>query len=72
MKKEAFPAPDKNGIIKALPNTLSEENIQRLKKFRTFMFLYDFIQDYFVRPFFHKTDPKRHHETNGGVLYFTA
>ncbi len=62
MKKEILPAPDKNGIIKALPNELSEENIQKLKKFGTFMFLYDFVQDYFVRPFLHKADQKRHHE----------
>jgi len=62
MKKEILPAPDKYGIIKALPSELSEENIQKLKKFGTFMFLYDFIQDYFVRPFLHKANPKRHHE----------
>ena len=48
MEKINLPAPDKYGIIKALPNELSEGNIQKLKKFGTFMFLYDLIQDYFV------------------------
>ncbi len=62
MEKEILPLPDKNGIIKALPGELSEENMQRLKKFGVFMFLYDFAQDHFVRPRIHKADPKRHHE----------
>jgi ubiquinone/menaquinone biosynthesis C-methylase UbiE len=54
--------PDKNGIINALPNELSEENRQRLKEFGTFMFIYDFAQVYFVRPRIHKADPQRHRE----------
>ena len=62
MKKEMFPPPDKNGIIKALPSELSEQNIQRLNKFGAFMFLYDFAQDHFVRPRLHKADPQRHRE----------
>ena len=62
MKKEVLPLPDKNGIIIALPDQLSKENIRKLKKFGTFMFLYDYIQDYFVRPFIHKADAKRHHQ----------
>ena len=62
MRKVNLPAPDKNGIIKALPKELSEENIYRLRKFGAFMFLYDFIQEHLVRPFLHKADSKRHHE----------
>jgi ubiquinone/menaquinone biosynthesis C-methylase UbiE len=62
MDKEILPSPDKNGIIKALPPELSEENLLRLKKFGFLMFLYDFAQDQFVRPRLHKADPQRHHE----------
>ena len=57
-----LPSPDKNGIIKALPDELSEQNIQRINKFGAFMFLYDFAQDHFVRPRLHKADPQRHRE----------
>lgn len=57
-----LPSPDKNGIIKALPDKLSEQNIQRINKFGAFMFLYDFAQDHFVRPRLHKADPQRHRE----------
>ncbi len=62
MDKETFTPPDKNGIIKALPPELSEENLLRLKKFGFLMFLYDFAQDYFVRPRLHKADSQRHHQ----------
>ncbi len=62
MEKVILPLPDKNGIIKALPCELSEENILRLKKFGFLMFLYDFAQDQFVRPRLHKADPQRHRE----------
>jgi ubiquinone/menaquinone biosynthesis C-methylase UbiE len=62
MEKTILSLPDKNGIIKALPPELSEENILRLKKFGFLMFLYDFAQDQFVRPRLHKADPQRHHE----------
>jgi len=57
-----LPVPDRNGIIKALPVELSEENRKRLSKFGVFMFLYDFVQYHFVRPHLHKADPKRHSE----------
>ena len=57
MEKEMLPQPDKNGIIKSLPDKLSEQNIQRINKFGAFMFLYDFAQDHFVRPRLHKADP---------------
>jgi len=57
-----LPQPDKNGIIKALPDELSEQNIQRINKFGAFMFLYDFVQEHFVRPRLHKADPQRHRE----------
>jgi ubiquinone/menaquinone biosynthesis C-methylase UbiE len=62
LEKEVLPSPDKNGIIKALPDKLSEQNIQRINKFGAFMFLYDFAQDHFVRPRLHKADPQRHQE----------
>lgn len=62
MVKVIRPQPDKHGIIKALPEKLSEQNIQRLNKFGAFMFLYDFIQDHFVRPHLHKADPQKHRE----------
>ena len=62
MEKETLPLPDKNGIIKVLPHGLSEVNTLRLKKFGAFMILYDFAQDYFVRPRLHKADPQRHRE----------
>jgi len=62
LEKEMLPQPDKNGIIKALPDELSEQNIQRINKFGAFMFLYDFVQEHFVRPRLHKADPQRHRE----------
>ena len=62
MGKSKLPQPDKNGIIKALPDKLSEQNMKRINKFSTFMFLYDFVQDHFVRPHLHKADPKKHRE----------
>ena len=76
MDKETFTPPDKNGIIKALPPELSEENLLRLKKFGFLMFLYDFAQDYFVRPRLHKADSQRHHQIlndliSQGVQLFT-
>ena len=57
-----LPQPDKNGIIKALPDELSEQNIQMINNFGAFMFLYDFVQEHFVRPRLHKADPQRHRE----------
>jgi len=41
---------------------LEKENIQRINKFGAFMFLYDFVQEHFVRPRLHKADPQRHRE----------
>ena len=60
MVNESIPVADRNGIVKALPDELSEENRKRLSKFGIFMFLYDFVQYHFVRPRLHKADPKRH------------
>ena len=62
MDRTTLPAPDQNGIIPALPENLSEANCQKLRKFGTFMFLYDLIQDHFVRPYIHKASAKRHHQ----------
>lgn len=60
MKQNNLPIADKNGIIQALSEDLSRVNKKRLNKFGTFMFIYDFVQDYWVRPRLHKADPKKH------------
>ena len=62
MEQENLPPADKNGIIRALSPELSEENKNRLSKFGSFMVVYDFVQDHWVRPRIHKADPKRHHQ----------
>jgi len=62
MKRENLPIPDRNGIIRVLPKDLSEENSKRIVKFGTFMFVYDFVQDYWVRPRIHKASAKKHWE----------
>jgi ubiquinone/menaquinone biosynthesis C-methylase UbiE len=62
MGQDDFPLPDENGIIRALPKELSESNRKRISKFGAFMFLYDFIQNNWVRQRIHKSNPKRHHE----------
>lgn len=60
MQNMTLPSPDRYGIIRALPEKLSEANLQKQRKFGSFMFLYDFIQDYFVRPHIHKASAQRH------------
>jgi ubiquinone/menaquinone biosynthesis C-methylase UbiE len=62
MKRDNLPIPDRNGIIRVLPKDLSEENSKRIVKFGTFMFMYDFVQNYWVRPRIHKASAKRHWE----------
>ena len=62
MEQKILPSTDKNGIIQALPIELSKENVQRLKKFSSFMIFYDFVQNHFVRPRIHKADPQRHRQ----------
>lgn len=62
MEQNNLPTADRNGIIRALPESLSEENRKRISKFGTFMFMYDFIQENWVRPRIHKADPKRHRQ----------
>jgi ubiquinone/menaquinone biosynthesis C-methylase UbiE len=62
MEQHGFPAPDKSGIIRALPKELSEVNRKRISKFGTFMFMYDFVQNHWVRPRIHKANPKKHGE----------
>ena len=68
MDKTSLLEPDKNGIINVLSSDLSEENRQRLKKFGTFMFIYEFAQKFFVRPHIHKADPKRHKELLSALI----
>lgn len=62
MEQANLPKPDRNGIIRALPDDLSETNRKRIGKFGLFMFMYDAIQDYWVRPHIHHADPARHRE----------
>lgn len=68
MKRGTLPQPDKHGIIKALPESLSEQNRKRLKKFSAFMFLYDLVQNHFVRPHLHKADPQKHWEILNNLI----
>ena len=68
MDETNLPAPDKNGIIRALPEDLSEQNRSRMNKFGAFMTLYDFFQDRMVRPRIHKADPERHHRLMHDLL----
>lgn len=60
MMRKNLPLPDKKGIIIALPDAISETNRRRLRKFGFFMFLYDIIQNRFVRPYLHRADPMKH------------
>ena len=62
MSGTTLPPPDRSGIRRALPEKISEKNRRRLKKFATFMSLYEIIQDRFVRPRIHEADPGRHRE----------
>jgi ubiquinone/menaquinone biosynthesis C-methylase UbiE len=62
LKKAPLPAPDKNDIIDALPDDLSEANRKRLKKFGKSMVVYDFVQEHWVRPRIHMAVPRRHRE----------
>jgi ubiquinone/menaquinone biosynthesis C-methylase UbiE len=62
MKYDNLPSADRNGIIRALPKDLSEVNRKRISKFGFFMFLYDFVQNNWVRPRIHKANPKKHGE----------
>ena len=60
MRYQHFPPADRNGIIRILPDDLSEVNRRRIGKFSAFMFLYDVIQDRWIRPRIHKADPEKH------------
>ena len=68
MEPKTLPPPDEKGIIRALPKDLSEVNRKRISKFGIFMFMYDFVQDNWVRPRIHKADPRKHWETMQGVI----
>ncbi|MBN1627348.1 MAG: methyltransferase domain-containing protein, partial [Deltaproteobacteria bacterium] len=68
MKRDNLPLPDKNGIIRALPEDLSDKNRKRIGKFGAFMFLYDLLQDCWVRPRIHKADAGRHSEIMHEVI----
>ncbi len=60
--RDRLPAPDRYGIVRMLPDDLSETNRKRIAKFTAFMSLYDFFQDRWVRPRIHRADPARHRE----------
>ncbi|MFO7889419.1 MAG: methyltransferase domain-containing protein [bacterium] len=62
MEQDKLYIPDRNGIIRTLPDELSEINRKRISKFGTFMFMYDYVQNHWVRPRLHKADPKRHQQ----------
>ena len=68
MEQGNLPIADKNGIIRSLPKDLSEVNRKRINKFGTFMFMYDFIQNHWVRPRIHKANPKKHWEIMHEVI----
>jgi ubiquinone/menaquinone biosynthesis C-methylase UbiE len=55
-----LPMADRNGLIRALPKSLSEVNARRIKQFGSFMFMYDFIQEHWVRSRIHKASPAKH------------
>lgn len=57
-----FPIADRNGVIRALPQKLSEVNQKRIRQFGAFMFMYDFIQEHWVRSRIHKADPAKHRQ----------
>lgn len=62
MTHNTLPPADENGIVRAMPPEISEENRRRIRKFDTFIAIYDFAQDRWVRPRLHKADPERHRE----------
>jgi ubiquinone/menaquinone biosynthesis C-methylase UbiE len=51
---------DQKGVIRALPQNLSHVNEKRIRQFSAFMFLYDLIQEHWVRNRIHKADPSKH------------
>jgi len=57
-----FSTADQGGIIRALSPNLSQENEKRIRQFSAFMFLYDFIQEHWVRNRIHKADPAKHRQ----------
>jgi len=55
-----FSTADQGGIIRALSQNLSHVNEKRIRQFGAFMFLYDLIQEHWVRNRIHKADPSEH------------
>jgi ubiquinone/menaquinone biosynthesis C-methylase UbiE len=68
MKHDILPEADRSGIIRALPQGLSEANRKRLTKFGSFMFMYEFIQNRWVRPRIHKANSQRHRKIMHGAI----
>jgi ubiquinone/menaquinone biosynthesis C-methylase UbiE len=60
MNHNQLPPADRNGIVRALPEELSEVNKKRIGKFGAFMVMYDLVQNYWVRPRIHKADRMKH------------
>ena len=77
MKDIKLPPEDELGIIPLLEDDLSPANRDRISKFSRFMFAYDLLQDYWVRPKLHRADFRIHrkilkeavfHITNCNIL----
>lgn len=62
MKINHLSVADRNGVIRALPQNISYVNEKRIRQFGAFMFLYDLIQEHWVRSRIHKADPAKHRQ----------
>jgi len=62
MKINNLSVADRNGVIRALPQNISDVNEKRIRQFGAFMFLYDLIQEHWVRSRIHKADPEKHRQ----------
>ncbi len=68
MTNSPLPPPDSNGIISLFQDELSPENNQRNRSFSRSAWVYDLMQEYFVRPHIHKVDPCQHRKTVKAIL----
>ena len=62
MKDVTFSSQKGNGVLKALPEELSQEKLLLISKFKKFVFVYDFVHDKIIRPRIHKANPRRHRQ----------
>jgi len=68
MKINNFSVADRKGVIRALPQNISDVNRRRIRQFGAFMFLYDLIQEHWVRSRIHKADPAKHRQIMQGLI----